>query len=166
MEEELKKGLLSVCESLQRWEVRYIIVGGAAVALHGHYRHSMGPTGQLTAKPDIDLWFEPTYENYYRLLKALEAMGFDVSEFRNESRPDPRRSFFKLDLGEFTLDALPRINADILFDAAYGRKEEVELDGIPIYYIGFDDLLEDKKRLARKKDMEDIEQLKREHGEQ
>lgn len=125
----------------------------------------MGPAGQLTAKPDIDLWFEPTYENDFRLLKALEAMGFDVSEFRDESRPEPGRSFFKLDLGEFTLDVLPRIRADIPFDAAHGRKEEVELEGIPIHYIGFDDLLEDKKCMARKKDMEDIARLKREHGE-
>jgi len=47
MEEDLKKSLLSVCTLLQRFDVRYMLVGGAAVALHGYYRHSMGPAGAI-----------------------------------------------------------------------------------------------------------------------
>ena len=161
MEGDLKDHLLAVCSTLERYQVRYMLVGGSAVALHGYYRHSMGPTGQLTDKPDLDIWFAPTYENYFCLLQALEEMGCDVSDFRSESNPDPSRSFFKLDLGEFTLDALPSIHANIPFMQAYGRKETVQWDGVPIHYIGFDDLLEDKLRSSRAKDRVDIEQLKR-----
>lgn len=163
--EDLERGLLAVCKALQRCEVRYLLVGGAAVALHGHYRHSMGPEGNLSAKPDIDLWFDPTYENYYALLNVLDSIGHDVSEFKNEERPDPRHSFFRLDMDEFTLDALPHIHAEIRFADAYARKEEVELDGIPICYLGYEDLIEDKRCSARKKDQDDIEQLKRQRGE-
>ena len=166
MEEELKKSLLTVCDVLERCQVRYMLVGGTAVALHGYYRHSMGPIGQLTVKPDIDVWFAPTYENYYCLLRSLEEMGSDVSEFRNEASPDPKRSYFKLDLGEFTLDVLPQIHADIEFPTAYGRKETVLWDGVSIHYIGFDDLIEDKKRSARVKDQMDIDQLKRQRGQE
>lgn len=166
MEEDLKKSLLTVCDVLERCQVHYMLVGGTAVALHGYYRHSMGPAGQLTVKPDIDVWFAPTYENYYCLLRALEEMGADVSEFRNEPSPDPKRSFFKLDLGEFTLDALPLIRADLRFADAFARKETVELDGVPIHYIGFDDLIEDKKRSARAKDQVDIDQLERQRGQE
>ena len=165
MEEELRKSLLSVCTLLHRSEVRYILVGGVAVALHGYYRHSMGPTGKITSTPDIDLWFEPTYENYFKLLNALAAIGVDVSEYQNETSPDPKRSFFKLDMGEFTLDALPGINADIPFGDAYHRKENVDLHGIPIPYIGYEDLLKDKQSSARQKDEEDIKHLKRQRGE-
>jgi len=135
------------------------------VALHGYYRHSMGPTGKLTSKPDIDLWFEPTYGNYFNLLSALAAIGVDVSEYQNEDSPDPKHSFFKLDLDGFTLDTLPRINADIPFGAAYARKENVELDGVPIHYIGYEDLLNDKQSSARQKDEEDIKHLRRQRGE-
>lgn len=166
MEEDLKKSLLTLCKVLDHWKVRYMLVGGTAVALHGYYRHSMGPSGQLAAKPDIDLWFDPTYENYFNLLAALEGMDCDVSEFKQELSPDPKRSFFKLDLGAFTLDVLPLIHADIQFAGAYARKEIVHLDGVPIHYIGFDDLMEDKKRSARKKDLEEIEQLKRSRNEE
>lgn len=115
MESDLKARLLAVCSTLERCHVNYMLVGGTAVALHGHYRHSMGPMGQPAEKPDIDIWFSPTYENYHHLLIALEALGSDVSEYSNEMRPDPTNSFFKLDLGEFTLDALPKIHADIPF---------------------------------------------------
>ena len=58
---------------------------------NGYYRHSMGPAGKLTSKPDIDLWYEPTYGNYFKLLHALAAIGVDVSEYQNEVSPDPRR---------------------------------------------------------------------------
>lgn len=165
MEEGLKKILLSACSQLHSSDVRYILVGGTAVALHGCYRHSMGPNGMLASKPDVDLWFEPTYENYFKLLEALAEIGVDVSEFKNEMSPDPMRSFFKLDLEVFTLDALPRINAEIPFGEAFARKETIELDGVPIHYIGYEDLLEDKRNSGRQKDADDIEHLRRQRGE-
>jgi hypothetical protein len=166
MENDLKNSLLSVCSHLQRFKVRYVLVGGVAVALHGYYRHSMGPSGELASKPDIDLWFDPTYDNYFKLLNALGAIGVDVAEFQNEESPDPKHSFFKLELNEFTLDTLPRINADIPFGEVYVRKESVDLDGVTINYIGFEDLIADKQSSARQKDAEDIKQLKRVRGEE
>lgn len=164
MEEDLRKALLEICGSLQRWDVQYMLVGGTAVALHGYYRHSMGPTGKIASKPDVDLWFDPSYANYFKLLDMLASIGCDVAEFKNEQQPDPRRSFFQLDLEQFTLDALPVISADIQFPEAYARKEVVEIDGISIPYIGFEDLLEDKRSSAREKDHQDVAQLKRIRG--
>jgi hypothetical protein len=125
----------------------------------------MGPSGQLASKPDIDLWFNPTYDNYFNLLKALEELDCDASAFMNEQRPEPKQSFFRLDMDGFTLDALPTIQADIPFNDAFARKETVMLDGTPIHYIGFDDLMEDKRRSARKKDLDDMEHLKRHKGD-
>lgn len=45
------------------------------------------------------------------------------------------------------------------------RKESVDLDGVTINYIGFEDLIADKQSSARQKDAEDIKQLKRVRGE-
>lgn len=118
MEDGLKSSLRTVCALLRDHDVRYMVVGGMAVALHGYYRHSMGPTGELALKPDVDIWFDTTYENYFKLLRVLEGMDGDVSQFKNEARPEPKRPFFRLDLDEFTLDALPRINAGIHFGDA------------------------------------------------
>lgn len=55
---------------------------------------------------------------------------------------------------------MPEIKAPIKFDDAFKRKMTVELEGTRIHVIAYSDLIEDKKSTARKKDLDDIEQLK------
>jgi hypothetical protein len=161
MEDNLKVTLLTVCKLLKKYNVQYMLVGGTAVALNGYYRHSVNVSGELIDKPDLDIWYNPTYENYFNILKIIEELGQDISEFKNEQSPNPRKSFFKLDFDSFTLDVLPAIKADIKFLDANQRKETVEVDETQIYFLNYFDLIEDKKATARKKDLEDIEQLKK-----
>ena len=47
-------------------DVRYLVVGGYAVALHGHPRYTK----------DIDIWIELTPENADRIVHALKQFGF------------------------------------------------------------------------------------------
>ncbi len=101
MHYNLKTSLLRVCHLFEKNNVNYIIVGGTAVALHGYYRHSTNIAGELSDKPDIDIWYNPTYENYFNLLKVLNELGEDIKKFENEQSPNPRKSFFKLDFAEF-----------------------------------------------------------------
>lgn len=58
--------------------VEYLIVGGTAVAFHGYDRLSKDLSGQTMEKLDLDFWYNPTYDNYFRL---LEDLGEDVAEF-------------------------------------------------------------------------------------
>lgn len=121
----------------------------------------MNISRELTDKPDIDIWYNPTYENYFNILNVMEDLGQDITEFKNEQSPDPRKSFFKLDFEDFTLDILPEIKANIKFFDANQRKETVELNETQIHFINYTDLIEDKQAAGRKKDLEDIEQLKK-----
>ena len=89
MDQELKKNLLAICALLEQFEVRYLLVGGAAVALHGYYRHSMGPSGLLATKPDIDLWYDPTYENYFKIIYRIDGERIIITDIF-DSRQDPR----------------------------------------------------------------------------
>lgn len=57
MEDNLKGVLLTVSKLLMKYNVNYMIVGGTAMALHGYYRHSINLAGELTEKPDIDIWY-------------------------------------------------------------------------------------------------------------
>ncbi len=93
-------------------------------------------------------------------MKIIEELGQDISEFENEQSPNPKKSFFKLDFDSFTLAVLPAIKADIKFFDANQRKETAE-DETQIYFLNYFDLIEDKKATARKKDLDDIEQLKK-----
>jgi hypothetical protein len=47
-------------------QVHYLIVGGYAVAIHGHPRYTK----------DIDIWIEISRENALKIMKSLEQFGF------------------------------------------------------------------------------------------
>jgi len=160
MQNNLKISLLKICSLFEKHNVNYIVVGGTAVALHGYYRHSTNIFGELADKPDIDIWYNPTYENYFNLLKVLNELGHDITKFENEQSPNPRKSFFKLDFVDITFDILPEIKAPIKFSDADKRKMTIDVDRTQIHVIAYLDLIEDKKATARKKDLDDIEQLK------
>ena len=64
-----------------------MIVGGAAVALHGYYRLSMNLDGKIAKKPDLDIWYNPTYSNYFKLLNVLEDLGQDVTKLKKSKAP-------------------------------------------------------------------------------
>ena len=53
-------------QSLNNNQVRYLIIGGYAVALHGHPRYTK----------DLDVWVELSKENATRCIAALTEFGF------------------------------------------------------------------------------------------
>ncbi len=123
MGNELADYILRICRVLNKHSIEYMLVGGIAVALHGYFRKSVGPDGKAADKPDMDIWYNPTYDNYFRLLDALEELGQDVSKFKSEQTPNPKKSFFKYDLGDFTLDFLPTIKAKLSFRPSFKKKD-------------------------------------------
>lgn len=159
MESDLTESILRVCKILNKHSVAYLLVGGTAVALHGYFRYSVNSAGILADKPDVDVWYNPTYGNYFKLLDALDELGQNVTKFKNEQAPSPKTSFFKYEFDSFTLDLLPALKSAPPFNAAFAKKEQVVFAEVAIPFIGYDDLLRDKAANARAKDMTDIEQL-------
>ena len=53
-------------QSLNDNQVCYLIIGGYAVAFHGHPRYTK----------DLDVWVDSTPENAKQLINALDAFGF------------------------------------------------------------------------------------------
>jgi DNA polymerase II small subunit/DNA polymerase delta subunit B len=62
----LSKDFKEFIESLNANRVRYLVVGGYAVALHGYPRYTK----------DLDVWIEPTAQNAQNVLNALTEFGF------------------------------------------------------------------------------------------
>jgi hypothetical protein len=137
--------ILKVCSILIKNNVEYLIVGGTAVALYGYFRWSLGTTGKTSEK--------------YDLLDALEELGQDVTEFKNEQSPNPKSSFFRFEMEKFTLDFLPKLKELSKFRSSFEKKEIVNFNGTAIYVISFDDLIKDKMVNSRPKDLADIKQL-------
>jgi len=121
----------------------------------------MNLSGVETDKPDLDFWYNSTYNNYFALLNALEELGQEVSEFKKEMTPNPKKSYFRFELEKFSLDFLPKLRAPIDFRSSFGKKEVVTVAEIDIPFICYDDLILDKETSARPKDRIDIDELKK-----
>lgn len=160
MEHNLIGNLLKICEVLRKNDVEYLIVGGTALAFHGHYRMTTMPNGAPAEKHDFDFWYNPSYENYFKLLTALEEVGVDVAEFKRERTPNPKKSFFTHEFEEFKVDFLPEILGLNRFSRSFLTKTTSNVGGIEIYLLSKDDLIKSKEAVNREKDQEDLKELR------
>ena len=161
MNEELSDSILSICNTLGKHSVEYLIVGGVAVALHGYFRQTTNAEGVLADKLDFDFWYNPTYKNYFNLLDALEEFGQDVEEYKNEQTPFPLQSFFKLEFEKYTLDFLPEVNGLTKFITSFKERELININKMEISFLNYRDLIKSKQANARPKDLNDIFNLER-----
>lgn len=130
------------------------------MGLYGYFRPSVSDFGDLIDKPDIDIWYQPTYENYFKVLRVMGEFEYDVTDFLTEQTPNPKSSYFKLEFDNFSLDLIPGIVANIDFFDAYKRKEVISVEGVEIFVMNYVDLITDKEATGRKKDLEDIKHLR------
>lgn len=155
----LLESIVKVCQALNTHAVDYLVVGGSAVAYYGYFRHSITMAGVPADRPDVDIWYNPTYTNYFKLLDTLVSLGQDVTIHRNEQAPNPKKSFFRYEFDLFTLDLLPSIKSALNFGPAFSRREVIDIGSVAIPFIDFEDLITDKKATARPKDFDDINNL-------
>lgn len=64
---------------LNKNNVQYLIIGGVAVNVHGFTR----------ATGDLDIWYNPSKENFHRLLTTIKTFGFDVAPIEKLENYDP-----------------------------------------------------------------------------
>ncbi len=155
------KELVSICEKLNRHNVEYLIIGGCAINYYGYKRLTLNPNNEITNKPDIDIWFNPTLENYYsNLCSVLEELGLDKKSYNKGM--DIKRCFIKVEFDDFGLDCLPVLeNFPKTFRECYRNKKLSKIKNIEIPIISLEDLILSKEITNRPKDIEDIEELKK-----
>jgi hypothetical protein len=132
---------------LNECNVIYMVVGGYALAFHGKPRH----TG------DLDIWIEATPDNAQRLVKVIDKFGMS-------SLGLTKNDF--LENGVVTQIGYPPLRIDILneidgvtFVEAYPNKLIIDVDGLPVNYIGLDDLIKNKISTGRQRDVSDVTEL-------
>lgn len=135
-------------------KVKYIIVGGEAVIYHGYAR--------LTG--DVDFFFEPSKQNARKLYEALK-------QFWAGEIPGIRTFEELMEIGLILQFGVPPNRIDLInqisgvtFRDAWENKtiDRIESAGeeIPIYFIGLEELIKNKKAIGRPKDMEDLKYLR------
>lgn len=127
--------------------VRYLVVGGYAVALHGHPRYTK----------DLDIWFEASPENARRLEATLTAFGFGSLGLKVTDFTDPD-SVIQLGYPPSRVDLLNALPG-VIFEDCYSSRVESVIDGILVPFIDLDNLRANKRASARLQDLADLEAL-------
>ena len=132
--------------------VKYLTIGGFAVNIYGYGRN----TG------DIDIFIEDTIENRENLQKALKQAG--IGNFENIKTmqfvpgwTDITLNFnLRLDIMT-SVKGLENNNFQKLLEKAY----VIEIFGIPVYFLDYENLIKAKRAANRPKDILDIEELEK-----
>ncbi len=146
MADDLLARYLRFVAALEAAQARYILIGGYAVAYHGHLRGT----------DDFDIWAEPTAENFTRVLAAAEAYGESVADLRGYDYTRPLN--FHLGGDRFYIDVINHI-AGVRFADAWPRAIRATLQGQPTWVISLDDLIAAKRATDRAQDRADLEGL-------
>lgn len=136
-------------ELLESRGVRYLIVGGYAVGLHGFPRY----TG------DLDIFIAISEDNARKLLEVFAAFGFPDLGL---TKQDFLEEEIVVEIGREPLKIQVLTGIDgVTFEECYDGKMSLELGDRKVPFIGFDDLLRNKAASPRAKDKIDFEELKR-----
>jgi hypothetical protein len=124
-----------------------LVVGGYAVAIHGHPRYTK----------DIDIWLELTDENATRVVKAVDQFGFGTLELEATDFVVPDQ-IIQLGYPPHRIDlitSLPGVN----FEDCYISRVEITLSGVNVNFIDLDNLKKNKRTSGRLQDLADLENL-------
>lgn len=140
---------LLVC--LSDAQVEFMVIGGYAVAHHGHVR----------ATKDIDVFVRPTRENAAKVMRALEVFGaplaaldIDADDFATPGK------VIQLGLPPLRIDLFTAATA-LDFEVASKTTGRLDVDGRSVPVIGLEALLENKRAAGRPQDLADALQLER-----
>ena len=129
--------------------LRFLVVGGYAVAAHGHPR--------LTK--DLDVWVWVDSENAARMAEVLDEFGFgslglSADDFMVEGQ------VVQLGYPPNRIGIMTSI-AGVDFEGCWERRTEFLLDSVAVPFIGIEDLERNKLAVGRFQDLADVEALRR-----
>jgi hypothetical protein len=128
-------------------EVRFLIVGGWALAAHGHPR----------ATKDIDVWIWLDPENASRVVQAVDDFGFGSSGLTADELLDPT-AVFVMGRAPKRIDVITTIDG-VEFEHCWPNRVEILCGAISVPFIGSADLIANKQASGRPQDLADLAAL-------
>jgi len=141
----MNKDFVDLLRAFVAAEVRFLIVGAYALALHGRPR----------ATGDLDLWVEATPENAERVMRALVAFGAPVAtiaagDFAREGVT------YQIGVPPGRIDLLTELTG-ITFAEAWADRLRRPFGEVDVDFIGRAAFIRNKRATGRPKDLGDIE---------
>ncbi len=146
-----------VCNALEQQNVRYAIVGGYAVALHGAVRGTI----------DVDITIDWDLSTLRRTEKVLKKLGLvsrlpisanDVFQFRDEYITNRNLIAWNFYNPE---DVSQLINIIITYDLKDKGRQRLHTAAGPIHVLQMDELIRMKRESGRPQDIEDADALEK-----
>jgi hypothetical protein len=128
-------------------DVRFLIVGAYALALHGRPR----------ATGDLDVWVEATPENAPRTVRALAAFGAPLADLSENDFKRPGITY-QIGVPPGRIDILTDLTG-LTFDEAWASRLRRPFGEVDVDFIGRDAFVRNKRATGRPKDLADIDGL-------
>lgn len=142
---------IMVLDTLLRYQVRFLLIGGYAVIAYGYTR----TTG------DLDLWIDPSEQNKAALIDTFRDLEFDEIELDHINQMDfNEANVFSMGTVPQKIDFLTKVS-HVDFDEAYTKVVLMDFDDLRLPFVHYNDLVLMKMTTGRLKDQADIEELQK-----
>ncbi len=144
----LNKDFREFIALLNAHNIKYLVVGGYAVTIHGYPRYTN----------DIDIWLWLDQSNAENVIKVLKDFGFASLGIQADDFLHPDK-IIQLGYAPNRIDLLTSVSG-VEFDDCYPKRYTLNIEGIKIDFIDIENLKKNKKASGRHKDLNDLENLK------
>jgi predicted nucleotidyltransferase len=134
-------------QCLSEEDVKFLLVGAYALAVHGFPR----------ATKDIDFFVWATPDNAVKLMRALAKFGAPMGEI-SESDFSSEGVIFQIGNNPRRIDIVTTIDG-VKFEQAYANKKVFSIEGLQVPAISLEDLIVNKRASGRIQDLADVEKL-------
>jgi len=143
----INKDFKEFIELLNKNNVKYLVVGGYALAFHGYPRYTK----------DLDIWVWVDGENANNILTALGDFGFSSLDLKQDDFLSPG---YVVQLGQppGRIDLLTSVTG-LEFEQCYASRVTIEIQGATIDFIDLESFKKNKKAVGRHQDLADLENL-------
>lgn len=149
-------GFGRILEDLNRFGVRYVLIGGIALIRHGVVRATRD-VDAVVAGDDANL------EAIRQLVASWEATRPDGSPLPADDIRPGRPIHLKTPHGD--VDLLPDGRSPLNYVELAQRSETRRVDGVPAPICSLGDLVALKRNAGRERDLADLSDLRQAHGE-
>jgi hypothetical protein len=141
---ELRQDFKELLQLLNAHGAEYLVVGGFALAFHGHPRFTK----------DLDVYVKPDPQNAQRILAAMADFGFASLDLRAEDF-DREGQILQLGVEPGRIDIVTSISG-VSWDEAWKNHLTGEYGGVQATFLGRDAFVKNKIASGRPQDLVDV----------
>lgn len=145
----LNKDYKEMLSTLLDHDVKFIVVGAYALAMHGYPRATM----------DLDVWVQASTDNAQRVVAALKAFGAPADLY-NAKDFEQLGLVYQIGIAPRRIDILTDISG-VNFDDAWKNRIASNVEQLEIPVLSKADLITNKLNTGRDKDLLDVKELRK-----